>query len=236
MVVPHFCGTTILRSQTKDGRMTRSFSNALPEMAEQAPATPGTASRPLGSLVIGVGGSSAAESTGELVQDALRYADDVTVVATRTAAERFVSELPVPLYTDEDWTDRPLHVTLLQRADTLVVAPATATTLAKAAAGIADTLVTALVCVHGPGVYFQPCMNARMWTSPAVRRSVETLCGDGHHILTPGPVASRASRVVGTGVGEIPGTVMATVAEHVRLGNLRDGDGASRRLAFPHLT
>ena len=196
---------------------TRSSINALPENA--APATPITASRPLGSLVIGVCGSSAAESTLRLVQEALRYAEDVTVVATPTAAALFVSELPVPLYTDEDWIDEPLHVTLLQKADTFVVAPATATTLAKAAAGIADTLVTALVCVHGPGVYFQPCMNARMWTSPAVRRAVDTLRGDGHYVLDPHPVASRASRTVGTGVGEIPGTVMTTVAEHARAGS-----------------
>jgi hypothetical protein len=206
------------RQHTKDEPMTPSSINALPEKAEQAPATPIMTSTPLGSLLIGVCGSSAAESTGRLVQEALRYADDVTVVATRTAAALFLPELPVPLYTDEDWIDKPLHVTLLQKADTLVVAPATATTLAKAAAGIADTLVTALVCTHGPGVYFQPCMNARMWASPAVRRAVDTLRGDGHHVLDPRPVASRSSRTVGSGVGEIPGTVMATVAGHVRAG------------------
>lgn len=188
-----------------------------PGKAEQKPVTtPVRPDRPLGSLLIGVCGSSAAESTDDLVREALAYADDVTVVATPTAAALFLPELPVPLYTDKDWIDAPLHVTLLQTADTLVVAPATATTLAKAAAGITDTLVTALVCVHGPGVYFQPCMNARMWSSPAVRRAVDILRGDGHHVLEPGPVASRASRVVGSGVGEIPGTVMTAVAEHVR--------------------
>jgi phosphopantothenoylcysteine decarboxylase len=196
--------------------MTRSSIDALPEKAEQAPVTPVITSTPLGSLLIGVCGSSAAVSTGELVLEALEYADDVTVVATPAAAARFLPDLPVPLYTDEDWLDEPLHVTLLRKADTFVVAPATATTLAKVAAGIADTLVTALICVHGPGVYFQPCMNARMWASPPIRRAVDTLRGDGHHVLEPGPVASRSSRTVGSGVGEIPGDVMATVAEHAR--------------------
>lgn len=169
---------------------------------------------PLGSVLIGVCGSSAAVSTDRLVQEALRYADDVTVVATRTAV-RFLPELSVPLYTDEDWRDEPLHVTLVDRSDTFVVAPATETTLAKAAVGIADTLVTALISVHGPGVYFQPCMNARMWANPAVRRAVATLRGDGHHVLEPGPMTSRSSPVRGSGVGEIPGTVMDMVAEHV---------------------
>jgi phosphopantothenoylcysteine synthetase/decarboxylase len=173
---------------------------------------------PLGSLLIGVCGSSAAVSTDRLVHEAFQYADDVTVVATPTAAALFLPEISVPLYTDKDWADTPLHVTLLQKADTLVVAPATATTLAKAAAGIADTLVTALICVHGPGVYFQPCMNVRMWANPAIRRAVDTLRGDGHHVLDPAPVASRSSRIVGSGVGEIPGAVMATVAAHARAG------------------
>lgn len=177
------------------------------------------ADMPLGSLLIGVCGSSAAESTGELVEEALRFADKVTVVATPTAATLFVSEISVPLYTDSDWVDSPetpLHVTLLHETDTLVVAPATATTLAKVATGLADTLVTALVLAHGPGVYFQPCMNVRMWSSPSVRRTVHLLRGDGHYVLEPGPVSSRASRTVGSGVGEIPGNVVPTVVEFKR--------------------
>jgi phosphopantothenoylcysteine decarboxylase len=173
-----------------------------------------TTGTPLGSVLIGVCGSSAAVDTDGLVHEALRYATDVTVVATRTAAAQFLPELSVPLYTDEDWVDDPLHVTLLEKADTFVVAPATATTLAKAAVGIADTLVTALICAHGPGIYFQPCMNARMWGNPAIRRAVDTLRADGHYVLEPGPMTSRSSRVLGSGVGEIPGTVMDVVAEH----------------------
>lgn len=179
-------------------------------------------SSPLGSVLIGVCGSSAAVSTDRLVLDALRYADDVTVAASRTAATRFLPKLSVPLYTDDDWVDDPLHVTLLDKADTFVVAPATATTLAKAAVGIADTLVTALISVHGPGIYFQPCMNVRMWTNPAIRRAVDTLRGDGHHILEPAPMTSRSSPVLGSGVGEIPGTVIDMVR------SLRDESSRAR--------
>jgi phosphopantothenoylcysteine decarboxylase/phosphopantothenate--cysteine ligase len=61
-------------------------------------------------------------------------------------------------------------------------------------------------------------MNVRMWANPAIRRAVDTLRGDGHHVLDPAPVASRSSRIVGSGVGEIPGAVMATVAAHARAG------------------
>ncbi|MFE0026802.1 flavoprotein [Amycolatopsis sp. NPDC059021] len=194
--------------------MTQSSANSEPETQVRTSSGDTITGRPLGSLVIGVCGSSCASSTGELVEEAASYADDITVVATPTAAELFLADLSVPVYTDEDWVDNPLHVTLLQRADTLVIAPTTATTLAKAATGVADTLVAALVCAHGPGVYFQPCMNAKMWSSPGVRRTADTLLADGHHILEAGPNASRASRTMGSGVGRIPGNVLAAVAEH----------------------
>lgn len=174
--------------------------------------------KPLGSVLIGVCGSSAAVDTDLLVEQALRYADRVTVVASRTAAARFLPPLTVPCYTDDDWTDEPLHVTLVDQADTFVVAPATATTLAKASVGIADTLVTALISVHGPGIFFAPCMNVRMWSGPPIRRAVQTLRADGHHVLEPGPMTSRSSPVLGTGVGEIPGAVMDLVAEQVLAG------------------
>ncbi|MGJ9423267.1 flavoprotein [Aeromicrobium sp. CF3.5] len=173
--------------------------------------------RPLGTVLIGVCGSSAAVDTAALVDDAMQLADEVIVVATPAAAALFVSDdVRVVVHTDDEWVREPLHVTLLEQTSTLVVAPATATTLAKAAAGIADTLVTALICAHGPGVYFAPCMNARMWASPAVRRAVATLREDGHHVLEPGPMTSRARQEMGSGVGEIPGQVMSDVAELAR--------------------
>jgi phosphopantothenoylcysteine synthetase/decarboxylase len=54
-------------------------------------------------------------------------------------------------------------------------------------------------------------MNARMWTSPAVRRNIALLHTDGHHVLEPGPAASLTSDTAGSAVGEIPGTVLAQI-------------------------
>lgn len=88
----------------------------------------------------------------------------------------------------------------------MLVAPATATTIAKAAHGLADTLLTALVLAHGPGVYFQPSMNHRVWESPAVRRNTATLRADGHHVLTPDPTAALTDGTPGAAVGPIPAT------------------------------
>ncbi|WP_370944257.1 flavoprotein [Amycolatopsis sp. cg5] len=169
----------------------------------------------LGSLLIGVCGSSCATSAALLIEEALTYTPDVTVVATPTACNLFLSEkLPVTVYTDTDWADVPLHVKLLEGTDTFIVAPTTATTFAKAVSGMADTLVTALILAHGPGIYFQPCMNAWMWNSPSMRRTIGTLRGDGHFVLEPPPNTSRASRDLGSGVGAVPGTVMPDVAAH----------------------
>jgi phosphopantothenoylcysteine decarboxylase len=170
---------------------------------------------PLGRLLIGICGSSAATATAELLEEARRYAQRVIVVAT-PAATRFLPELDAPVYTDDHWATDPLHVTLLDQTDTLLIAPTTATTLAKAAAGIADNLVSALILTYGSGVYFQPCMNARMWTSPALQRNVTALRNDGHHVLEAGPVASLTSDSLGSAVGAIPGTVLPTVARHRR--------------------
>jgi len=173
--------------------------------------------KPFRRLLLGISGSSAATAADLLVRDALRYADTVSVVATPTAVALFLPELRVPVLTDDDWTGdatHPLHVELLEHTDLLIVAPATATTLAKAAHGLADTLLTALVLAHGPGVYFQPSMNHRMWNSPAVRRNTSTLRADGHHVLTCEPTQALTDDTPGSAVGPIPGDTLARVVAH----------------------
>lgn len=175
--------------------------------------------RPLGRLLLGIGGSSAATAADLLIHDALTHAQTITVVATPTAA-RFLPPLPVPVHTDEHWTadpHHPLHVELLEETDLLLIAPATATTLAKAAHGLADTLLTALVLAHGPGCYFHPSMNTHMWNSPAVRRNIATLQTDGHHILDPTPSPSLTNDAPGSAVGPIPGNLLAVLLAHPAL-------------------
>lgn len=68
--------------------------------------------KPLGRLLLGVCGSAAATATDQLVHAAFGYADQVTVIATPTAARLFLPSLDVPIFTDADWVGEPLHVTL----------------------------------------------------------------------------------------------------------------------------
>lgn len=101
----------------------------------------------------------------------------------------------------------------MEEVDWFVVAPATATTLARVATGAADTLLAALILAHGPGIYFQPSMNLRMWNNPATRRNIASLTADGHHILPTEPTESLTSDEP-TAVGAIPGTVLSAAASH----------------------
>ena len=87
-----------------------------------------------------------------------------------------------------DQSAHPLgaHIELAARADCVVVAPASADFLAKAAHGMADDLLTTLLlCAECP-VIFAPAMNAAMWKHPAVQRNVEQVAADGARIVPPG--------------------------------------------------
>ncbi|MFD3935833.1 flavoprotein [Streptomyces sp. NPDC058611] len=88
-----------------------------------------------------------------------------------------------------DWEDHKgggaAHVALGTWADVLVVLPATANFLAKAAHGIADDVLTATLLATQCPVVIAPVMNAAMWSKPAVRRNVERLREDGYEIVEP---------------------------------------------------
>ncbi|MEW1629782.1 flavoprotein [Streptomyces sp. NPDC089173] len=146
--------------------------------------------------------------TPALIAEAARRGWDTTVVAT-PAAERFLPPLPVPVHTDPDWhtSARPLHLALPENSDAVLIAPATATTLAHCAAGTGQTLLTAIV-LGCERVHFWPSMNIRMWNAPAVRRNVAQLQADGHTILDPDATDTLSDPDRATGVGPVPGTAL----------------------------
>jgi phosphopantothenoylcysteine decarboxylase/phosphopantothenate--cysteine ligase len=78
------------------------------------------------------------------------------------------------------------HIQLSERADLLVVAPATANFLAKAAGGLADDALSTLFLAFGGPTIFAPAMNAAMWDNAAVQRNVATLEEDGVTLVGPG--------------------------------------------------
>jgi phosphopantothenoylcysteine synthetase/decarboxylase len=145
-------------------------------------------------ILLGVTGGIAAYKAAELASGLIKDGFVIDVVMTRNARE-FVTPLTFqtivkgPVYTDsfapiEDYSVE--HVSLAKRADAVVVCPATANLIGKAAAGIADDLLTTvLLAVHDKPRVLCPAMNTAMWENPAVKRNLETLKDFGWNIVEP---------------------------------------------------
>jgi len=160
-------------------------------------------------LILGVTGSIAAYKAVYLLRELTRLGAGVTVCLTEHAAQ-FVGPLTFrtlsgrPVLTDlfdPQSADAVEHVALAERAHAILVAPATANLLAKAAHGIADDFLTTLLLAARSPVLMVPAMDGGMWEHPAVVANVATLRGRGVTVLEPdtGALASGLS-----GKGRIP--------------------------------
>lgn len=145
-------------------------------------------------IVVAVSGGIAAYKAAALTSQLVQRGAGVTAVLTRHA-RKFVGAATFAALTGRAVASRsfdpaafPLgaHIELAAKAELVVVAPATADVLAKAAQGLADDLLTTLLlCAECP-VLFAPAMNAAMWAKPAVQRNVARLAADGATIIEPG--------------------------------------------------
>ncbi len=164
-----------------------------------------TADRPR--VVLGVGGGIAAYKVADLLRRFTESGHDVRVVPTRAALEfvgaptwAALSGHPV---TTEVWDDvhQVPHVRIGQEADLVVVAPATADLLARAAAGLADDLLTSTLLTARCPVVMAPAMHTEMWLHPATQANVATLRSRGVQVLDP---ASGRLTGADTGPGRLP--------------------------------
>jgi phosphopantothenoylcysteine decarboxylase/phosphopantothenate--cysteine ligase len=145
-------------------------------------------------ILLIISGGIAAYKALELIR-LLRKADcAVTCVLTRAGAE-FVTPLSLQALSEDkvyaelfSLTDESEmgHIQLSRSADLIVVAPATANLLAKAAAGIADDLASTLLLATDKPVLVAPAMNVRMWLHPATIANMATLTARGVHVVPPG--------------------------------------------------
>jgi phosphopantothenoylcysteine decarboxylase/phosphopantothenate--cysteine ligase len=156
-------------------------------------------------VVVGVSGGIAAYKAADLTSRLVKAGAQVDVVMTQAAAE-FVRPLtfqalthrPVALEMFSLWQETEIgHVSLGKRADLMVIAPATASTLAKLAHGLADNMLTttALAC-RGP-ILLAPAMESGMWGNPATVANMEVLGRRGYFSVGPdsGRLASGAEGV-----------------------------------------
>jgi phosphopantothenoylcysteine decarboxylase/phosphopantothenate--cysteine ligase len=144
-------------------------------------------------IVLGVTGGIAAYKAAELASKLTQAGAKVDVVMTE-AATRFVAPL-----TFQSLTRRPVytslwespegfdvdHIALAERADIVVIAPATADSIAKMAAGIADDLLTCTVLATMAPVVVAPAMNVKMFTSPITQVNIAKLWDQGFTIIDP---------------------------------------------------
>lgn len=144
-------------------------------------------------IIVGVCGGIAAYKVAEVVSRLVQRGAGVTVLMT-PEAQKFVTPLtfealsgrpvrsdPFSLVESSD----PQHISLTERADLMLVAPATANLLAKVACGLCDDLVSLSVAAAACPVVFAPAMNNRMWEHPVARRNVASLRKLGYRFLGP---------------------------------------------------
>ena len=174
-------------------------------------------------IVLGVTGGVAAYKAVELASALRQREHEVDAVLTR-AAQAFVTPLAFSSVTgrrafvdDDLWRagGDVLHVELAQAAAAVVVAPATADFIARAAAGLGDSLL-GLVLLGAPcPVLWAPAMETHMWRHPATQGNLERLRSFGHRIVPPaeGHLASGRS---GPGRLPEPAELLAAVEAELR--------------------
>ena len=143
------------------------------------------------SVVLGVTGGVAIFKSVALASKLAQRGAAVDVVMT-PAATGFVSPLMFAAVTGRkahvamgEAERRPDHIALAERPDLVLVAPATANTLAKMAHGIADNLLTSVLLATRKPIAVVPAMNAGMWAAPATQANIGLLRGRGVILIGP---------------------------------------------------
>jgi phosphopantothenoylcysteine decarboxylase/phosphopantothenate--cysteine ligase len=151
-------------------------------------------------IILGITGSIAAYKTAFLVRSLVKSGAEVRVIATRSALD-FVTPLTLstlsnhPVYSEYlkneqgEWVN---HVEMGVWADLMVIAPATANSLAKMANGMCDNLLMAVYLSARCEVMFAPAMDLDMYQHPTTQQNIKKLMDFGHHLIKPGtgPLAS----------------------------------------------
>ena len=144
-------------------------------------------------ILLGVSGGVAAYKAADICSRLVQLGAKVTVIMTESAhqfigATTFEALTGRPVYSHAFQAQEHFqgeHIGLARRARIVVVAPATAQTIARLAHGMADDLLSTTVLVTTAPVIVAPAMNCDMWAKPAVQRNVTQLVSDGYHIVGP---------------------------------------------------
>ncbi|MCF7958095.1 MAG: hypothetical protein K9M57_06575 [Phycisphaerae bacterium] len=144
-------------------------------------------------ILLGVTGGIAAYKSAMLCSELVKLQASVTVIMTQNA-QHFIAPLTFStltskkVYTDM-WASQDIHnarhISLTDRADLTIIAPATANIIGKMANGICDDLLSTTLCSLKNNILVAPAMNQRMWANAAVQRNIQYLLEMGCHIIGP---------------------------------------------------
>lgn len=143
-------------------------------------------------IVLGVTGGIAAYKSLQVASSLTKLNYNVYTIMTESAAEfinpitfHSLTHLPVESKLFSNTTTEVKHIGLADKADLFLIAPATANFIAKAAAGIADDLLTTVILAAKAPIMIAPSMNVHMFENPVVQRNLQTLEELGYKIITP---------------------------------------------------
>ena len=157
-------------------------------------------------IIVGVCGGIAAYKVADVVSKLVQLGAGVTVCMT-AEAQQFITPLTFEALSgrkvrtgtfDLVDTSDPQHIGLTERADLMLVAPATGNIIAKVAHGLCDDLVSLMVSAAACPVVFAPAMNHRMWDHPIAQENVAKLAAFGYRFIGP-DAGWLACRNVGPG-------------------------------------
>jgi phosphopantothenoylcysteine decarboxylase/phosphopantothenate--cysteine ligase len=183
-------------------------------------------------VALGVCGGIAAYKAVEVLRGLQKAGCSVRVAMTKRACE-FVRPLTFRalsgshVVVDDYAPDNPdpiAHITFSQTANLLIVAPATANTIAKFASGIADDFLSSTYLACSAPVLIAPAMNTTMWEHPATQRNLERLRADGVYIMEP-DAGEMACGTIGPGRLSEPERIVTRALEILRAARAQDLTG-----------
>jgi phosphopantothenoylcysteine decarboxylase/phosphopantothenate--cysteine ligase len=171
-------------------------------------------------ILVGLTGGIACYKVPYLVRDLVRSGAEVRVVMTRSASQfitrltmETVSGQPVACDLFPDQFAATHHIDLAQWGDLTMIAPATANLLGKVASGVADDLLTTVLCACKSPVMLAPAMNPCMWSNPITKRNVKTLRDLGYLFVGP-EEGEMACEETGLGRMSEPNAIFEAIQAH----------------------
>jgi len=174
-------------------------------------------------VILGVTGGIAAYKAVDLCSKLVQAGANVDVIMTPAATE-FVTPLPFQTISQNPVSINPFqllketdmaHISLSKKADVIVIAPATANTIAKLAHGLADNLLASTVLASTAPLVIAPAMDADMWANPHTQANVRTLVDSGVAFVGPGEGRLASGRM---GRGRLVSTKEIIAAMRIKLG------------------